>query len=161
VASTPRGFVLLFALFAVGCSSNGPAPADCAAGQELFRGRCVDPAQRYEPDQRVDEDNVVAYGDPLMELDLPPPPKSSVRLIVPPRTLKPGEEDQVCISWPYPKIKNTVIYAGRLYTTSGLHHSNLIAKPVNPKYGPNPYPNCNPGASDPLDRVLEGVIPDV
>jgi hypothetical protein len=44
-------------------------PLTCAAGEELFEGRCGDPATRYEPDERIDHDNVVAYGDPLTQLD--------------------------------------------------------------------------------------------
>jgi len=47
-----------------------------------------------------------------------------------------------------------------MYATPGLHHSNVIAKPINPKYGPNPYPSCNPGASDPFSD-LPAIIPDV
>lgn len=141
--------------------SGGGGPASCPAGEEVFRGACVDSAKRYEPAKRVDTDNVVAYGGALTVLKLPDPPKSGFRIVAPPRTLKPGEEDEFCISWPFPKVlHNNYVYAGRLYTTPGLHHSNLISKPINPTYGPNPYPACNPGASDPFADIGAG-IPDV
>jgi hypothetical protein len=74
--------------------------------------------------------------------------------------MQPGEEDNFCLSWPYPAIQNRIIYAARLYTTPGLHHSNVIAKPQNPEYGPNPYPDCHPGANDPFGD-LPAIIPDV
>jgi hypothetical protein len=142
------------------CSSSPPGTTACAANEELFQGACVDPAQRYEPAQRVDTDNVIAFGDALTQLELPDPPKSGFRIIAPPRSMKPGQEVDFCLSWPYPKFQNHVVYAGRLYTTKGLHHSNLIAKPVDTAVGPNPYPSCHPGASDPFSKVPQ-VIPDV
>src|SRR5580704_11846457 len=67
-------------------------PAPCE--QELFRGACVDPAERYEPAQRLDTNNVVELGEPLQILKLPAPPKSGFRIIAPPRTLMPGEEEE-------------------------------------------------------------------
>jgi hypothetical protein len=137
-----------------------PRPIVCAPGEELFRGGCVDPATRYEPVERVDRDNVTAYGEPLSELTLPDPPKSGFRLIAPPRTLAPGEEMEGCLSFQFPSIKNRIVYAGRLYATPGLHHSNLISKPVDAELGPNPYPDCHPGAADPFSKLPE-VIPDV
>jgi hypothetical protein len=140
--------------------SGGSAPMSCPTGEELFRGACVDPAKRYEPATRVDSNNVVAYGGKLTELKLPDPPKSGFRIIAPPRTLKPGEEDEFCLSWPFPEVHDKYVYAGRLYTTPGLHHSNLISKPISSMYGPNPYPSCNPGASDPFADIGKG-IPDV
>jgi hypothetical protein len=137
-----------------------PAPTACAADQELFRGACVDPALRYEPAARVDHDNVSAFGDPLTQLTLPDPPKSGFRIVAPPRTLAPGEEVETCLSWPIPSTMEHIVYAGRLHATPGLHHSNVIAKPINAQTGPNPYPGCNPGASDPFSQLPE-VIPDV
>ena len=155
-----KKLLLTAVLLLAGC----PLPSDeapCASPKEEFRGKCVDPALRYEPDARVDENNVSAFGDALTTLKLPDPPKSGFRIVAPPRTLKPGEEDEFCLAWPYPQgLHNKLVYAARLYTTPGLHHSNVIAKPVNPKYGPNPYPSCNPGASDPIN-MLPAVIPDV
>jgi hypothetical protein len=143
------------------CFEDDPlAETSCTAGLELFQGACVDPAERYEPAQRLDQNNVVAYGDALTQLVLPDPPKSGFRIIAPPRTLAPGEEVEYCLSWPYPSFKNHIIYAARLHTTRGLHHSNLIAKPVDPAVGPNPYPDCHPGASDPFSKLPQ-VIPDV
>lgn len=155
------------------CTGTGPDPGDgtttgttsttpesCPEGAELFQDRCVDPSARYEPDERVDHNNVVAYGDPLTQLDLPEPPRSGFRLVAPPRTLAPGEEVLTCISWPFPAIKNTLVYSARVHATPGLHHSNVISKPVNEDVGPNPYPGCHPGADDPFSD-LPAVIPDV
>jgi len=150
----------LFVLPAACSQDDAAAPLACPAGQEPFAGRCVDPATRYEPDERIDHDNVVAYGDPLTRLELPEPPKSGFRLVAPPRLLEPGEEIDTCVSWPYPALQNRIIYAARLYTTPGLHHSNMIAKPADPELGPNPYPGCHPGADDPFSDLPE-VIPDV
>jgi hypothetical protein len=158
VALAPLALVIL-----AGCTENASetsSPVACDPGLERFRGACVDPARRYEPGKSIDQGNVAAYGDPLTELKLPPPPKSGFRIIAPPRIMLPGEEADFCLSWPFPTITNHVIYAGRLYTTPGLHHSNVITKAVDPKLGPNPYPSCHPGASDPFSQV-PGVIPDV
>jgi len=127
---------------------------------EVFRGRCVEPARRYEPDAAIDADNVVAYGALPELLQLPPPPRSGFRLVAPPRELGPGEEDAFCLSWPIPDVTRRVVYSGRLYTTPGLHHSNVIAKPIDAELGENPYPDCHPGASDPFSNIGEA-IPDV
>lgn len=150
------------ALALAACAPPGTADVDqpCPSGTERFQDRCVDPAARYEPDERVDHENVVAYGDPLTRLDLPDPPKSGFRLVAPPRTLAPGEEVLTCISWPFPAIKNTLVYSARVHATPGLHHSNVISKPPNEDHGPNPYPGCYPGADDPFSD-LPAVIPDV
>lgn len=164
----PRASALiLVALTSVtGCVAEAPAtpippgPVTCAADQELFQGACVDPARRYEPKDRVDHDNVAAYGDPLTQIKLPDPPKSGFRIVAPPIKLAPGEEVETCLSWPIPSTMEHIVYAGRLYATPGLHHSNVITKPVNPMTGPNPYPGCNPGAADPFSQ-LPAVIPDV
>jgi hypothetical protein len=132
----------------------------CDKGLEAFRGACVDPATRYEPAAPIDSDNVVAYGAVTKTLSLPAPPKSGFRLVMPVRTLKPGEEQYFCAAWAFPKIKNTLVYAARLYTTSGLHHSNVISNPPNPDKGPNPYPKCWGGASNPFGMIGSS-IPDV
>lgn len=160
---SPRVLVVLAALTGItGCiaDSTPSAPLTCAAGQELDDGACIDPALRYEPSQRVDDDNVSAFGEPLTQLVLPDPPKSGFRIVAPPRKLAPGEEVELCLSWPIPKTMEHVVHAGRMYTTPGLHHSNVIAKPVNAMTGANPYPGCHPGASDPFSQLPE-VIPDV
>ncbi|AKT39205.1 hypothetical protein [Chondromyces crocatus] len=152
---------LLLVSCVIGCASTEPAELlACAEGEEAFEGRCVDPITRYEPAQPLDRDNVVAYGEPLTRLSLPPPPKSGFRLIAPPIVVQPGQEISTCVSWPYPTLNHNVVYAARLYTTPGLHHSNMIAKPVVPEHGPNPYPRCHPGADDPFG-ALPAVIPDV
>jgi hypothetical protein len=152
----PFGFLATFVL--AGCT--GANTIVCDVGLVLFRGTCVDPVKRYEPSSQLDENNVVAYGDPITELDLPPPPKSGFRIAAPPRTLAAGEEVDFCLSWPIPDLTHNVVHAARLYTTPGLHHSNVVAKPVNADLGPNPYPDCNPGASDPTGNIGAG-IPDV
>jgi hypothetical protein len=165
--------ILTFAALAlVACTGTSPEPGDstttgttstsalCPSGTEPFQDRCVDPSARYEPDERIDADNVVAYGDPLTQLDLPEPPKSGFRLVAPPRTLAPGQEISTCISWPFPSIKNTLVYSSRVYATPGLHHSNVISKPVDEDLGPNPYPECHPGADDAFSDI-PAVIPDV
>jgi hypothetical protein len=140
---------------------DGAAQAPrCLEGQELFRGACIDPILRYQPSSPIDVDNVVHYGEALTQITLPDPPRSGFRIVAPPRLLQPGEEATYCISWPFPEIDRTLVYAGRLYTTPGLHHSNVISKPINPMYGPNPYPDCHPGADDPT-ADLPAILPDV
>jgi hypothetical protein len=154
----PACFFLVASLALAACTDEADP---CQPGTESAPGdRCVDSSARYEPDGRVDYNNVVAYGDPLTELQLPNPPRSGFRIVAPPRTLAPGEEIETCLSWPYPAIHHTLVYSARLYATPGLHHSNVIAKPVDPSVGPNPYPACHPGADDPFSK-LPAVIPDV
>jgi hypothetical protein len=148
---------LFFLLVLSGCGAEQPP---CDPGLDSFRGACVEPARRYEPDAPLDTDNVVAYGEALTELDLPPPPNSGFRLVAPPRVMAPGEEVEICLSWPMPDITNNVMYAGRLYTTPGLHHSNVLSKPVSVELGENPYPDCHPGAADPFEGIAQA-IPDV
>ncbi len=140
-----------------GCTAD---PTVCDEGSMLFKGACVDPVRRYEPSLQLDQDNVVAYGDPLTKLNLPPPPKSGFRIVAPPRMLEPGKEVDFCLSWPIPDLKFSVVHAARLYTTPGLHHSNVVAKPIVANLGPNPYPDCHPGAADPISNIGAG-IPDV
>ncbi|MBK9259469.1 MAG: hypothetical protein IPM54_06485 [Polyangiaceae bacterium] len=156
-ALEPLLFVLLASIPLAGCTAD---PIVCDEGLVLFRGACLDPVARYEPSSQLDPDNVVAYGDPLTELHLPPPPKSGFRIVAPPRTLAPGEEVSLCLSWPIPDLTHDVVHAARLYTTTGLHHSNVVAKPIKEELGPNPYPECHPGASDPFVNIGAG-IPDV
>lgn len=151
-------FVFLSGSTLVACT---PAePLGCESGFVHYLGDCVDPTTRYEPPKQLDENNVVAYGDPVTELVLPPPPKSGFRIVAPPRTLAPGEEISFCLSWPIPDLTNDVVHTARLYTTTGLHHSNVVAKPINNDLGPNPYPDCHPGAADPIANIGAG-IPDV
>src|SRR5262245_5104793 len=121
-------FVLVPSLF--GCSGSGSGDESCGAGQESADGRCVAAERRYEPPTALDHDNVVSLGEPLRELVLPEPPHSGFRLIVPPRELGPGEELSTCIAWPYPELHNRFVYAARLYTTGGLHHSNMYGMPL-------------------------------
>lgn len=144
----------------VACS-QAPAVQDlvCAEGEELFKGNCVDPSRRYEPAESIDKDNVRDYGTST-SLELPAPPKSGFRLVVPGRTLEPGEEVTSCASWELPELQRDLVYAAQIYTTRGLHHSNVISLPVDPEKGANPYPSCHPGASDPFGQIGEAV-PDV
>src|SRR5689334_17453850 len=98
-------------------------PLRCAVGEAPFEGACVEPGRRYEPAERIDTNNVVAFGDPLQTLQLPEPPKRGFRLIAAPRLIQPGEEVDTCISWPFPAgLSSNIIYAGQVYATPGLHH---------------------------------------
>lgn len=165
-----RARVLLFLLpasaaSAIGCGgSESPSSAaqtlSCPDGLEAFRGACVEGRLRYEPAAPLDPDNVVDYGAHLTQLSLPEPPKSGFRLVAPPRVMAPGEEWDGCVSWPIPDIARSVVYSARLYSTPGLHHSNVVAKPLDPMKGPQPYPECRPGESDAFASIGEG-IPDV
>jgi hypothetical protein len=144
-------------------SSDERATKACAAGEELANGACVESLRRYEPAERIDFDNVVAYGGMPKNLVLPDPPKSGFRLVVPPRTLAPTEEVEDCQAWAYPNIKYMNVYAARLYTTGGLHHSNMYGVPLSSS-GPSPYPACNSGQADLFTQVpnwLAGNITDV
>jgi hypothetical protein len=139
------------------------ATPECERGMEAWRGRCVDPLRRYEPEERIDFDNVVSYRAGQTTLDLPDPPKSGFRLIVPPRILAGGVEVQDCHAWAYPEIQHRHIYAARLYTNGGLHHSNMYGMPL-ASAGPSPYPACRAGQADvsaQLPNLLAGNILDV
>ena len=136
------------------------------AGDRDADGRIadVDPLRRYEPDERVDFDNVVAYGDDTGSLELPEPPKSGFRVIVPPRKLAPGEEIEACHAFAYPpQLTHANVYAVRLYTTGGLHHSNLYGMPLS-LFGASPYPACAAGqglVTAQIPNLLAGDIMDV
>jgi hypothetical protein len=169
---------VLAAMLACACSSDGAdsaangrdgavddaaAAVDCERGEVAHRGRCVDPMRRYEPEERIDFDNVVSYRPAQTVLDLPDPPRSGFRLIVPPRILEPGAEVVDCHAWAYPEITHRNIYAARVYTNGGLHHSNLYGVPL-ASSGPSPYPRCAPGqasVADQLMNLLSGDIMDV
>ncbi len=136
----------------------------CPSGQDSIDGRCVESWRRYEPLARVDLNNVVVYGEMPTQLSLPDPPKSGFRLIVPPQDMGPGEEKSMCIAWAYPKLRNQHVYSARLYTTGGLHHSNMFGMVQHPTLGPSPYPACNQGQSDLFahaGEIAQGIIPDV
>lgn len=146
--------------------AHGDAAAelpDCEPGQDAADDRCVDPLRRYEPEQRVDFDNVVAYRAAQTALDLPDPPKSGFRLVVPARVLAPGAEVEGCHAWAYPEIRHRHVYAARLYTSGGLHHSNMFGVPL-ASDGPSPYPACKAGQAElsaQLPNLLAGNILDV
>ena len=42
----------------------------------------------------------ISFGAMPTQLDLPDPPKSGFRLIVPPRNLASGAEESYCVAWP-------------------------------------------------------------
>lgn len=156
-----RGRWLSVMLVVAGCSGEGTdqgsglasGPLDCAAGLVAHGGTCLDPILRYEPADRLDFDNVVAYGELPQHLDLPEPPKSGFRLVVPPVPLEPGEERVRCQAWHYPEITHRNVYSARIYTTTGLHHSNMYGVPVSEENGPSPYPKCAPGQDDIFSRL--------
>jgi hypothetical protein len=99
-----------------------------------------DPLRRYEPEARIDFDNVVSYGA-APTLNLPDPPKSGFRLVVPPQDLLPGAEVEDCRAWAYPDITYRNVYAARVYTSGSLHHSNMYGVALTAS-GPSPYPAC-------------------
>src|ERR1051325_10381230 len=107
VSRTRWGAATIAALVLAACSGNEDAKqaAPCRAGEEVANGACVEALRRYEPEERIDVDNVVAYGDMPRTLVLPDPPKSGFRLIVPPQPLGPGAELEDCRAWAYPNIK--------------------------------------------------------
>jgi hypothetical protein len=155
--------IALLVLSACSGNEDGKSPAACGVGEELENGSCVDALRRYEPEERVDVDNVVVYGDMPKTLELPDPPKSGFRLIVPPQALGPGEELEDCRAWAYPNIKYKSIYAARIYTSGALHHSNMYGVPLS-STGPSPYPTCTKGQADIFAQVpnlLSGNIMDV
>lgn len=159
-----RKLASLVLVLSWGCSAAEPSspsePLDCDGGLEPFEGRCVDPAARYEPDERLDDDNVVSFTGEPTHLDLPDPPKAGFRLIMPPVELAPGEEQLFCVSWPFPEQHRDLVYAAKIYATGGLHHSNVFSPATDPELGPNPHPQCHPGADDAFAAIGEGV-PDV
>jgi hypothetical protein len=166
-ANAARRLLSFSAFLLAACSGNenapGPSSTTCGAGDELSDGTCVEALRRYEPKDRIDFDNVVVYGDMPKTLELPDPPKSGFRLVVPPQTLVPSEEIEGCRAWAYPNITYKNIYAARVYTTGALHHSNMYGVPL-ASSGPSPYPSCTSGQADLFKQVpnlLAGNILDV
>jgi hypothetical protein len=164
---TTKRLLSFIPLLLAACSGKetgaGSTRVTCGASEEITGGACVEALRRYEPKDRIDFDNVVAYGGMPTSLDLPDPPKSGFRLVVPPETLSPSEEVSSCRAWAYPNIKNKNVYAARLYTSGGLHHSNMFGVPL-AATGPSPYPACTAGQADLFQQVpnfLAGNILDV
>jgi hypothetical protein len=62
--------------------------AACSGTESTPTPASGDPIGRYEPQTRIDFDNVVSYGG-APTLRLPDPPKSGFRLVVPPMDLEP------------------------------------------------------------------------
>jgi hypothetical protein len=165
IGKTKTALGLITALCSLAaCSGKEEAgPVACGAGEELSEGACIEALRRYEPKERIDVDNVRAYGGLPTNLELPEPPKSGFRLVVPPRTLTPSEEVQGCSAWGYPNIRHKNIYAARVYTSGALHHSNMYGVPLAAS-GPSPYPDCTAGQADIFSQVpnfLTGNIMDV
>ncbi|HVU01330.1 MAG TPA: hypothetical protein VHE30_06245 [Polyangiaceae bacterium] len=163
------------ALLCIACGSNDAEKATagntgsdggggaCSPPLVTENGACIDPLRRFEPKEQLDQDNVVSYGDVALTMKLPDPPKSGFRLIVPPRVLQPGDEIEDCSAWAYPALTNRNVYAARVYTTGGLHHSNMYGVPL-PASGASPYPACAAGQADVFSQVpniLKGDIMDV
>jgi hypothetical protein len=132
----------------------------CGEGLELIDGRCVASSTRYEPGAPLDRDNVVSFADEPLGLVLPEPPRAGFRLVMAPVDLAPGEERVSCVSWPFPPQARSLIYSAQMMTTVGLHHSNVFSPVLDPVEGPNPHPECRPGADDAFARIELGV-PDV
>lgn len=142
-----------------GCAEDGDVAPE---GEEPSTcEHCDDPAYRHQPEEPVDEDNVVGEGATLTALELPAAPTSGFRIVAPPIELAPGEERQTCVAWPIPELRHPFVYASRLYTTQGLHHSNVLAFPVSEEDGESPYPDCLPGAEDPLQNLDGRTVPDI
>ena len=161
----PRGHVVDAGQDTKGSGKDsGRAEPECKPGTVRGEdGACIDPLRRFEPAERVDFDNVVAYGDAELTLDLPEPPKSGFRLVVTPRRLEVNEEIEECQAWAYPAIEHKNIYAARLYTNGALHHSNVYGVPLSAA-GPSRYPACNPGQGEVTSQIvnlLAGNIMDV
>ncbi len=158
--------VAVFTLgLAVGCSSSdgedtspGPEGLECADSEIEEGGECVLNPFRFEPDNQLDQDNIVYYGnqDLVLLADMPPPPKSGFRLVMEPQDLPAGydsESESVgmtdvspCQSWEVPDLANRWVYTSVVHTSPGLHHANLYGLQVDPAEGPQPYPNCRQSA---------------
>lgn len=112
----------------------------------------------YEPTDRIDFDNVTNLGGAPTIAGLPEPPKSGFRIVLPVRTVQPGEEWKGCIALPYPKLTHRNVYEARIYTSGALHHSNVIG--VQQKAGPSSYPSCPPGTGDAIQIALDNFLSD-
>jgi hypothetical protein len=144
--------------FLVGLGAAGCGAGACPDGMQRTGDACIDPAHPYEPEERIDHDNVVNYGGELEVLKLPAPPKSGFRLVLTSRVLEPGEELFYCHSWRLPDTFHEWIYAAELYTTAGLHHGNMYATAVDADTGPQPYPACHPGAASHIGTGVKGAF---
>ena len=115
------------------------------------------PVRRYEPETRIDFDNVVSYGD-APTLRLPDPPKSGFRLVVQPNAGAGRRGSRTARAWAYPNIKHKNVYAARLYTSGSLHHSNMYGSAL-ASSGPSPYPACSQEQMDAFNVPnLENII---
>jgi hypothetical protein len=136
---------------------------DCRSWERREAGRCVDPALAHQPETRLDMNNVAGDPSQIQMLELPEPPRSGFRLIVPTVELAPEEEREDCFAWAYPEFTHRFVYAARMYTTGGLHHSNMYGVPLSGA-GPSPYPACREGQGSvdaQLPNILAGDIMDV
>jgi len=113
------------------------------------------PAPMYEPAERVDFDNVTLLGE-APTMDLPEPPRSGFRIVLPVREVAPGEEWEGCIALPYPEFEHRNVYHARIYTSGALHHSNLVG--VQHDGRPSSYPSCPPGTGDSIQIALDSFL---
>lgn len=121
---------------------------------------------RYEPEERLDFNNVSGEYDFPGGLEPGDPPKSGFRLVLPSVHSEPFQEQTGCYVWDMPQgLANEYIYTMELKSTSGMHHGNLITKEINPlqplEMGwQTDYP---PGASpcDPFNGLDPAALPQV
>jgi hypothetical protein len=167
----------VLALFSTGlflaCSSEPAPPDECGAGEVRFASGCSagEGDYRYEPATRLDNDNVLYYGQGYEQLELPNPPKSGFRLMLTEAVLEPFEDRFYCHAWSLPpELKNRNIYTAKLYTTAGLHHANMFRVGYSDGKTPSGYPTCNAPANDLIKdnifKLLKGQadsieVPDV
>lgn len=179
ILGSPLATALIVGVCMACGSTDGGDPADgepegpiegasCGDGRIIDDGECVLDPFRYEPDERLDFDNVLYFGDEPLTLltDLPDPPKSGFRLVMVPQEVPPGFDSETgagdgyadvspCQAWPMPDVGNNWVYTASLHTTPGLHHANMYGMAVDPDQGAQPYPNCRASA----DSMVFGQIP--
>ncbi len=158
-------FALVAAPLALACSSSddssdGPAGPACKKGQIEAEGQCILDPYRWEPAEQLDLDNVVAGNpdDAFVLLDLPPPPKSGFRLMMEPRVLEGGDEQERCHSWQLPDLTHRWIYTAELHSSPGMHHANLYGLKPDEVGGPQPSPGCRGRADGQIFGQLQVVF---
>ncbi len=161
---------------------DGAGPTECAPSQVLEDGECVLDPFRFEPQEQLDQNNVVFYdesGQGLTLLELPPPPKSGFRAIAEPQDIAPGFDSENgindgggCQAWEIPEdLAHRWVYTSVIHTTPGLHHANLYGLPIGGQVAEQPYPYCTMSADalifGQLFPVLQGadtsntIVPEV
>ena len=128
-----------------GDEQSEPKDDGCGFGRvKTDTGDCVLDPYRFEPEERLDTDNVMYYGTQDLQLltDLPPPPKSGFRLVMEPQMVEAGLDVERSQCWGIPKLTHNWIYTAEIHTTPGLHHANLYGVAIDENEGPQPYPDC-------------------